>query len=157
MKVKLLFFTFIVFQLAVSSPVHAQGFTVSYRGLDFAASPGEKILTSIGVTNLMNEPLTLRIYRGDWVRVEGETSKYVFDETGGKEPRTILPWMTFGPDHLVIAANEKREIYCEVTVPNDNSLQGSYWGVIFIEQAPTVTSVPVESETRFTGTRRKFM
>ena len=57
---------------------------------------------------------------------------------GGKEPRSLTKWLTFSPNEMELAPGETRDINCQIIVPNDPTLTGSYWGVVFVEQAPEV-------------------
>lgn len=115
---------------------HAQGFSVAYSDVEFVVSPGETVTTSIKVTNLSDRAKVLRVYGGDWVRVREGITDYVFEEEPGQEVRSLLPWMIFSPDQIELEAGETREVYCEVEVPEDPALEGSYWGVIFIQDVP---------------------
>ncbi len=122
---------------ANESPAAAQGFSIASIREEFLVSPGGKLIGAIPVTNTSDEPVSVRIYVADWVRVSEQTSGYGFDEEGGNEPRSFLDWMTFGPERLTLEPGETREVTYEVNVPDDLELAGSYWGVIFIEGIPS--------------------
>ncbi len=122
----------------------AQGFSVSYDENEFVVSPGDSFTATIYVRNMSEETLTLKIYPGDWVRVPGQTSGYEFDEEGGREDRSFLGWMTFSPDRMVLEPGEAGDVFCDINVPDDPDLQGSYWGVVFIEDSPEER---IENET----------
>ncbi len=119
-----------------ASPASTQGFSVAYGNLDFVVLPGERITATFSVTNLSEETKVLRVYTGDWVRVRGDTPDYVYDEKGDQEVRSLLKWMTFSPDQMELAPDETREVNCEVNLPDDPTLEGSYWGVVFVEEIP---------------------
>jgi hypothetical protein len=120
-----------------ASPAPAQGFSVATSKEEFINCPGESFTGTIPVTNTSEEPVALRVYVGDWVRVPGQTSGYDFDEEGGKEPRSLVPWMIFSPERVTLEPAETRDLTYEVDIPDDWSLEGSYWGVIFIEGIPS--------------------
>jgi hypothetical protein len=122
---------------APASPALAQGFSVAFGSSEFLVSPGDEFTGSIPVTNTSDEPRALRIYLGDRVRVPGQTSDYDFDEEGGKEPRSAMDWVVFSPERLTLEPGETRELTYEVSVPDDATLEGSYWAVIFIEGIPS--------------------
>jgi hypothetical protein len=123
--------------LAVTpSPSPAQGFSVSYGNLEFTVRPGENTKTSFSVTNLSEEVKVVRIYSGDWVRTQEGIDGYQFEEETGKEPRSLVRWMTVGPDQMELGPGETREVHCEIDFPDDQILEGSYWGVVFVEEAP---------------------
>jgi len=123
--------------LLALSPATAQGFSVAYDTTEFIVQPGGRFVATFTVTNLSEEFKTIRIYAGDWVRIPGQTSGYEFREDGSDEPRSFLAWMTFSPDRMELEGGEAEQVYCEVNVPDDTTLDGSYWGVIFIEAVPS--------------------
>ena len=119
----------------VSLPVPAQGFSVSYGDVEFVVSPGDRITATLNVINQSEERIVLRIYSGDMLRVQGDITKYEFDEEGGNETRSFLDWMKFSPDQMVLEPGDSQDVLCEVNFPDDPTLEGSYWGVIFIQEA----------------------
>jgi hypothetical protein len=118
-------------------PAVAQGFSVAFDSVEFLVSAGDVKTGSIGVLNSSSEPISLRIYTGDWVRIPGDVSGYEFDEERGNEPRSFLEWLTFSPERMSLQPDERRDVQYEIRVPQDHELEGSYWGVIFIEEVPT--------------------
>lgn len=133
--------------LVQTPPSAAQGFSVSYENLEFTVSPGDSFTATFLVTNLSDEERTLRIYSGDWVRIPGQTSGYEFQDDNGDESRSFLEWMSYSPERLDLGPGEESEVYCEVAVPDDPELAGSYWGVIFVEDVPSEeTDIPVSEE-----------
>ena len=119
------------------TPATAQAFSVSYDDIEFVVSPGDTFVAALLVTNLSEENQTLQVYSGDWVRVPGQTSGYEFHDENGNEPRSFLEWMTYSPQRLELEPGEEAEVYCEVAVPLDPELEGSFWSVIFIEGVPS--------------------
>jgi len=126
----------LVYIAAVASPAMAQGFSVGSGRDEYLVSPGESFSGAITVTNTSEEPVALRVFIGDWVRVPGQTSTYGFSDEGGIEPRSLVPWMVFSPERVTLEPEEKRDIMYEGSVPDDPSLEGSYWAMIFIEGIP---------------------
>jgi hypothetical protein len=119
------------------SPAAAQGFSVAFGRAEFIVSPGDRFIGTIPVLNITDEPVSLRVYLADRLRVPGQTSEYDFDEEGGHEPRSFLDWAIFSPERLTLDPDETQDINYEVNVPDDPTLEGSYWVVIFIESIPT--------------------
>ncbi len=129
------------------SPAAAQSFSVAFGNKEFIVSPGDSFTGSISLMSMTDEQVSIRIYVGDWVRVPGQTSKYGWDVEGGNEPRSFLGWMTFTPERMTLEPEETRDINYEVNIPDDPTLEGSYWGVIFIEAIPSEEpEIPVEVE-----------
>jgi len=136
------FFSTLISTLVITAtPTSAQGFSVSFGDLEVQVHPGETIQVEFLVSNQSNDEKVIRIYYGDWVRVEGDVTKYELTEEGGLELRSCREWMTFSPDQMVLEPNESREVFCEVTFPDDEALEGSYWGVVFVEEVPPIDPV----------------
>ncbi len=136
----------LIFIALVAQPVMAQGFSVAYDQVEFEVSPGHSFTGLIGILNNSDEPVNLRIYLGDWVRVPDSTDGYVFDSVPGNEPRSFISWMNYGPESITIDPDERRDVRYQVTMPADETLEGSYWGVIFIENIPPDLVVEENSE-----------
>ncbi len=122
--------------LTAPSIAHAQGFSVAFDRVEFEVTSGDLKTGSISVTNLSSEPTTLKIYAGDWVRIPGDRTGYQFDDITGNESRSFLDWMSFTPERMTLQPDEWKDVQYEIRVPNDPGLEGSYWGVIFIEETP---------------------
>ena len=121
---------------AAALPVCAQSFSVNLLKQEYELCPGEKFTGSIPVINTSEQPISLRVYLGDWVRVPGQ-SEYTLDEQTGREPRSLVGWMTYSPDSMTLQPGEERDVTFEVDVPDDWSLSGSYWGLVFVQGLPT--------------------
>jgi len=119
------------------SPANAQGFAVAYPTTEFTISPGGNFIGSIPVTNMSEEPITLRMYFADWIANPEDTSSYFYDEEGGNNERSLMGFMTFSPERMTLEPNETRDVVYEINVPDDSALEGSYWIVIFIEKIAT--------------------
>lgn len=114
----------------------AQSFSVAFGREESVLNPGDSFSDSIPVTNISDEPVEIRVYTGDWVRVSGQTSSYSFDITPGIEDRSLSEWLVFSPERMTLEPGETGDIRFEVNVPFDVDLAGSYWSVIFIENNP---------------------
>ncbi len=126
----------LAFIALTASPAAAQGFSVSFGQREFIVSPGDRFTGTIPVTNITDEPVVLRIYLGDWLRIPGSTEGYVIDEERGNEVRSFVDWMIFSPERMTLETEETRDVNWEINVPEDRTLEGSYWGVIIIERIP---------------------
>ena len=139
----------LVYAAMASGPVAAQSFSVARGNEEFLVCPGESFTGAVSVTNTSDEPIALRVYLADRVRDPGVTSGYGYSDTLGTEPRSFVGWMTFSPERMTLEPGETREVSYEVSIPDDWSLEGSYWGVLVIEpiasEEPDVTA-PVEGE-----------
>jgi hypothetical protein len=93
------------------------------------AQPGETYRGSIQIQNASENTKSVRVYQRDyWFSYTGE-SKH---DPAGTMERSNAGWMTFNPEMLDMAGNEKATIEFEVSVPSE-SLSGTYWSVIMVE------------------------
>ncbi len=139
----------LVYVAVMASHTKAQGFSIAFQRPEYTVSPGSSFTGTIPVTNITEDQVSIRIYVGDWVRVLGQTSSYNWDEEGGNEPRSFLDWMIFSPERMTLEPEETRDVTYEVNVPDDPTLEGSYWAVIFIEGIPSEEpeiTIPGEGE-----------
>ncbi len=91
---------------------------------------GDKYRERIEVQNNGTEKKEVKIYIRDyWFSYTGESRH---DEPGTQE-RSNAKWITYSPQLITLGPNEKGFIDFEVTVPSDDSLQGTYWSVIMVE------------------------
>ena len=142
---------------AAALPALAQNFTVQFGKQEFDICPGDKFDGSIPVKNTSTDPVSVQIFLGDWVRVPGQ-GDYALTKVPGKEPRSLIPWMTFGPDSMTLQPGETQDITYEVNVPNDWNLDGSYWDMIIVEGVPTQapSASPVAAGNTGIGINTKF-
>lgn len=91
--------------------------------------PGETYRGSIQIQNASENTKSVRVYQRDyWFSYTGE-SKH---DPAGTMERSNAAWVTFTPELLDLAGNEKATIDFEVIVPS-GSLSGTYWSVIMVE------------------------
>jgi hypothetical protein len=128
---------------AVSTSARSQEFSVTYGDMDFVVDGEDQVVGSFKVFNLSDEVNYLRVYSGDWVRDSEDKSDYVYTRESGNEERSLLRWMTFTPDLLVLEPGESDDVICRVDLPDDVELDGSYWAVVFVEEAPSLDEDPI--------------
>jgi hypothetical protein len=114
----------------------AQNFSIAFGREESILNSGETFSDGIPVTNISDEPINVRIYAGDWIRVSGQTSGYSFELPSGREDRSLAEWLVFSPERMTIEPGETKDVRFAVNVPADSNLNGSYWAVIFIENVP---------------------
>ncbi|MCK4719678.1 hypothetical protein KAU08_03405 [bacterium] len=140
------------------SPMQAQGFSVSFGRQEFVVEVGGTINGSVLVQNMHDEPLSVRVYLGEWLRNQEGASKYTLTEEIGLESRSLAAWMLYMPDQMTVESQGERSVLFEVRMPEDEILEGSYWGIIYVESIPDAESfdeIPVEGERRI-GVRTIF-
>jgi len=132
-KYVILFILSLLISLLTSSASNSQGFSVSYGQCEYSGSPGESFTGVIPVVNTSDDAKSLRVYLGDWRRVEGKTSCYDFELERGLESRSSIEWTAFSPERMTLEPGERSIITYEINIPNNSELEGSYWCVIFIQ------------------------
>lgn len=59
----------------------------------------------------------------------------------GQNPRGNGKWITLSSHREIIAPGEKKELTLTIDVPNDSSLDGSYWSVLLIEPTDPIQTL----------------
>ncbi len=91
---------------------------------------GTKYKDRIEIQNNGSEERSVRVYLRDyWFSYTGESRH---DEPGTLD-RSNAAWVNFSPQLLTLQPNEKAFVDFEVSVPQIDSLKGTYWSVIMVE------------------------
>jgi hypothetical protein len=80
----------------------------------------------------------IKIYTGDW----RNTDSGIIYSKPGTEPRSLSEWISLKSSQMVISAGATEKIYYEISLPEDQTLNGSYWGMIFVEECPSSSGQP---------------
>lgn len=94
------------------------------------AKPGEVLKGEIKIQNNDLTDQEVRIYQTDLLYNYQE--KTFYDEPGGNN-RSNANWIQFSPKSVILKGKETRNIEYEITVPQVDSLKGTYWSVLMIE------------------------
>jgi hypothetical protein len=87
--------------------------------------------------------------------VEVHQTDYLFQSDGsndfgpaGEWERSNANWIDFSPNRIVIPPHETHLIDYTVTVPDDDSLSGTYWSILMVEEvsADTTNGRPAENQ-----------
>ncbi|MBU2651922.1 MAG: hypothetical protein KKA81_13415 [Bacteroidetes bacterium] len=101
------------------------GLTQEFNGL-----PGETYKGIIEVKNLSESEHAVRIYQKDYFySFDGITS---YNEPG-QQDRSNASWIVCNPVYLTVPGGEVAMIEYEVTIPEVDTLDGSYWSVVMVE------------------------
>ncbi|MEP0813240.1 MAG: hypothetical protein HRF49_01065 [bacterium] len=141
-----IFFAASLFVVFLAGGALAQGFSVALGGQEFTASPGETVSGRISVSNGSEKPTGVKVYAGDLVRDAEKTQSYQFKDEGGYESRSLIPWLTFTPDQITLDPGGSAEVLYQIEIPADESLSGSYWGVIYVSSIPSEEPLFKEDE-----------
>jgi hypothetical protein len=95
------------------------------------AAVGESYQGVIFVRNPIEEPAEVKIYQTDYLFFSDGTSIY---GEPGKIGRSNAKWISFSPHRLVIPPEDKSAVEYTVKVPDDETLVGTYWSMLMVEE-----------------------
>lgn len=120
----------LVFIVFFSNNAFANIVVVNGLTHEHKASAGETYRGIVEVQNNSDKQQYVKIYQKDYLFYH--TGEILYNEPGSNE-RSNAKWITLSSNYTKIAAGEKLSIQYEVTVPNSDSLIGSYWSLIMVE------------------------
>lgn len=98
----------------------------------YAAQKGETYSIVIKVHNTGDRDQEVSIYQND----------YLFDYTGasfynepGTNNRSNASWINYSPKTLLLKGKETQNVLLEITVPEGDTLVGTYWSLLMVEGA----------------------
>lgn len=115
-----------LFSFSVSAGFEVKGSLV-YK---YTAQKGETYSTVVKIHNTGDTDQEVRIYQRDYLYNSEGASFY--NEPGGNK-RSNAPWTQFGPKTMLLKGQETQDIQFEITVPQNDSLVGTYWSVLMVE------------------------
>lgn len=96
----------------------------------YSAQKGETYSAKIKIHNTGDGEQEVRIYQRD----------YLFNYTGasfynepGTHKRSNAAWIQYGPKTLLLQGKETQDVQFEITVPQNDTLTGTYWSVLMAE------------------------
>jgi hypothetical protein len=124
----------IIFLLAifVSIVFSANASIVVLNGLSHENQvlPGETYRGTIQIQNTGSGGKDVQVYIKDyWFSFSGENRH----DPGGTLKRSNASWISFTPELLTLDSSEVASIDFEVTIPENDTLRGTYWSVIMVE------------------------
>jgi hypothetical protein len=97
------------------------------------ALPGESYQEVLTLRNQADGPREVKIYQNDYrFDHEGRTS---YDEPG-TIARSNSSWITMSQSRITVPPKDKAPVYCTVKVPADETLKGTYWSLLMVEEIP---------------------
>ncbi|MDD5694809.1 MAG: hypothetical protein PHD61_05845 [Bacteroidales bacterium] len=115
----------------LSSPESFAGILI-LNGLSHekTVNPGETYRDVIDIQNGSNEPETVVIYQRDYrFNFSGES----FYDEPDSQVRSNATWIEINQTYITLQPNEKISVGYQVSVPENDSLRGTYWSVIMVE------------------------
>jgi hypothetical protein len=95
------------------------------------ATVGESYQGTIFIRNPLEEPAEVKIYQTDYLFFFDGRS--IYGEPGNIK-RSNAQWISFSPHRLVIPPKERSAVEYTVKVPEDETLGGTYWSMLMIEE-----------------------
>ncbi len=92
--------------------------------------PGDVIKGEIKIQNSEDYDQEVKIYQTDLLY---NFEDYTFYNEPVSHPRSNAEWINFSPKSTIVKANETRYIQYEITIPEADSLKGTYWSVLMVE------------------------
>ncbi len=95
------------------------------------AAAGESYQGVIFIRNPLQESAEVKIYQTDYLFFSDGRSTY---GEPGKIERSNAKWISFSPHRLVIPPEDKSAVEYSVKVPDDETLAGTYWSMLMVEE-----------------------
>lgn len=119
----------------------------------FSVTPGNKYRGQIELQNADEVDQVVTFYQADMVTKF--TGEILYDDTM-KHHRSNRHWISISNLNMNIGSGEKRILNFEITVPESDSLTGTYWSVIMVEprdpihiQKDEVSGYNIQSKIRY--------
>jgi hypothetical protein len=99
---------------------------------EYTAQQGQRIEGVITIVNLGAKSSEAKLYQEDY-RFNADGQNF-FDQPGSQARSNAL-WTSFSPKTILVPAGEKVNVNYSIQVPQSAALSGSYWSVLFVEEA----------------------
>ncbi len=100
---------------------------------EYVVQPGGTYEGTVELKNLQDSPQEVKIYQTDYLSYAD--GRALFDAPG-LLPRSNARWITFSPTQVTVPPGETVVVRYTLQVPDDASLNGSYWSALMIEPIP---------------------
>jgi hypothetical protein len=100
---------------------------------ELEVQPGRTYEGSLEVQNPGDKPAEIRLYQTDYFFYAD--GKVLYGEPG-QLPRSNAKWVTFSPQQATIPPKESVIVRYTVTVPSDETMKGTYWSMLMVEEIP---------------------
>jgi len=97
------------------------------------AGSGEAYTGTVTIRNAEFEPMRARLYQKDYLFYSDGSN--IYGEPGADE-RSNASWMTLSANYVEVPGESSVDVRYTVNVPADESLRGSYWSLLMIEELP---------------------
>lgn len=97
------------------------------------AGSGEVYTGTITIRNVAVEPMRARLYQKDYLFYSDGSN--IYGEPGADE-RSNASWVTLSANYVEVPGKGSLDVNYTVDVPAGESLRGSYWSLLMIEELP---------------------
>lgn len=95
------------------------------------AAPGEHYTGVVSIKNVGNRSERVQVWQTDF-RWTADGTQY-FDAPG-TSPRSNAPWIQLSRQEVVLMPDQETAVPYAVTVPDDNTLVGTYWSLLMVQE-----------------------
>ena len=97
----------------------------------YTAKKGETYTSQIQLYNTGNKEQEVKIYQQDYLyNYKGETK--ITEPVSHK--RSNSNWIHYSPQNMILKGQEIQNIKIEITVPQNDTLTGTYWSLVMVEE-----------------------
>lgn len=126
MKIFLALLAFGLYPFYVNAGFEVKG-SLIYK---YTAQRGEIYSRVVKIHNTGDTDQEVRIYQRDYLYNSEGASFY---NEPGSNLRSNALWTQFGPKTMLLKGKETQDLQFEITVPQDESLVGTYWSLLMVE------------------------
>jgi len=100
---------------------------------EFSLLPGSSHYGTIDLQNTGTQIEEVKLYQTDY-RSSGDGKS--FYEDPGTNPRSNASWISLSPRRFFVPPGETYTISYAISIPDDETMEGTYWSVLMIEPVP---------------------
>ncbi|MFZ5432871.1 MAG: hypothetical protein ACOZB3_03765 [Calditrichota bacterium] len=121
----------LAFWMIAATPTVWAEITVETLSIENQANAGETYSNSFVIRNNDSTACEVSVYQTDYLfSCDGSNE---FGEAG-KLSRSNANWITFSPHRVIIPPFQTTTIHCNVRVPDDTAMSGTYWSILMVEK-----------------------
>ncbi len=136
---------FIAILFALSIATESYAVTISSLTHERQAMPGETYSGTIEIVNNSPDAAVVKVYQTDYQFQSDGSNSF---GAAGELPRSNAAWVDFSPNRITIPPNSTYLVNYSVKVPAIDSLSGTYWSMMMVEetQTPAPASSPADQQ-----------
>jgi len=132
---KVYYIFLIIVSMATYDRVAASISVIGSLTREYTVKPGDRVQGTITIQNNGETSADAKIYQTDYMFFCDGHSEY---GDPGKKRRSNASWIRYSPTYVTVPAKEKLVVNYTITIPQSDTLRGTYWSIIMIEQVPEI-------------------